>query len=165
MPRKKSALEIEFEQKSGLKLGAVITNGNGKVYNLKGYPNRVVKIASIYDQESLNYFLNLLGKLKKMKSKIIVRIHQFGHISGYNYYYVMDKLRVMGGNRWDKGDMIQEYLYGERLRSNELSQVKTFVKKARVLERRYHYGDVHGGNIMQNGRGALKFVDLESFTY
>ncbi len=160
--------EHRFEKVTGYKLGKTVAEGNGTIYNLQGHSTKVVKIVYSVSHQYVSKMMKLLRNLKRIKSPAVVRIHKYGkfNVGGdHYYYYVMDKLRPMDGNIWYKGDLIQDYLGGEPLPAKESSRIKSFVKKARKLEQRYYYGDVHGGNIMKTKRGALKFVDLESFTY
>ena len=67
--------------------------------------------------------------------------------------------------KWGRSDIcrIADYLDGKRIPTHTSKKIKSFVRKARSLK--YKYGDLHGGNIMKSKRGALKFIDLESFTY
>jgi D-alanyl-D-alanine carboxypeptidase len=168
MPLDTQSLEDQFENASGIKLGRTLAEGNGTIYEIKGQPTKVVKVVFGGSKEYTNKMMRLLKKLKRAKSPAVVGIYQYGQFitDGEScYYYIMDKLRPLGGNRWDTGDMILAYLEGDPVPSSESSRVRSFVKKARKLEQKHHYGDVHGGNIMVTKRGALKFVDLESFTY
>lgn len=162
------SLETSFEKASGLKIDKTIAEGNGTIYSLKGYPGKVVKVVFGGSTSYTDKMMRLLKRLKKLRSPAVVRIHQFGKFQTASepcYYYVMDRLNPMGANQWSTGDLIEEYLSGEPVPARESARVRSFVRKARKLEKRYYYGDVHGGNIMKTKRGALKFVDLESFTY
>ena len=161
-------LEKAFESFSGLKLGRTLAEGNGTIYALKGHSDKVVKVVFGGSQEYTNKMMRLIKRLKKLRSPAVVGIHQFGQFqTGPEpcYYYVMDRLSPLGRNIWHTGDLIFEYLGGEPMPRNESGRIKSFVRKARKLEQRHPYGDIHGGNIMISKRGALKFVDLESFTY
>lgn len=167
MPHDTKTSETQFELATGMKLNGILDEGNGTIYSLRGHPDKVVKIV-FSRAEYAKKMMKLLKNLKKMKSPAVVRIHKYGtfKVDGENcYYYVMDKLRPLGRGKWSTGDNILSYLAGDYVPRDESSRIKSFVKKARKLEQRYHYGDVHGGNIMISKRGALKFVDLESFTY
>ena len=167
------ALEVnsmisQFESKSGLKVGKVLVEANGSICSLKGNPNKVVKIVSSSYASLSKKMMRLLKTLKRIKSPAVVRIHKYGSFKvgkQHCYYYVMDKLQSMGGCVWDKGDRIFSYLNGDPVPTSESARIKSFIKKARKLNERHYYGDVHGGNIMKTKRGALKFVDLESFNY
>jgi hypothetical protein len=158
----------EFEAKSGLRVGKVLVEANGSICSLKGNPNRVVKIVNSSYASLSKKMIRLLKSLKRIKSPAVVKIHKYGAFKvgkQYCYYYVMDKLRSIGSNYWDQGDRIRGYLLDDPIPSRESSRIKSFVRKARKLNERHYYGDVHGGNIMRTKRGALKFVDLESFTH
>lgn len=157
-----------FEAQSGLQIGRILVEANGSVCSIKGNRDRVVKIVCSYSKGESNKMMRLLKALKKIKSPAVVRIHQFGTFKADGqecYYYVMDRLQSMGGAYIDKGQRIAGYLYGDPLPSKGLNRIRSFVKKVRALDKHYHHHDVHGGNIMRTKRGALKFVDLESFNY
>lgn len=167
-PLSTQSLEQHFENATKIKLGKTLAEGNGTIYEIKGQPTKVVKVVFGGSEAYSNKMVKLLKRLKKVRSPAVVRIYQFGKFYSDRescYYYVMDKLRPLGGNRWSTGDLIEAYISGDPLPRNESGRIRSFVKKARKLEQRHHYGDVHGGNIMISKRGALKFVDLESFTY
>ena len=87
-----------------------------------------------------------------------------------NYYYVMDKLKPLPKPKNSAYyyeppmvDDIRGVLEENGCTCRLAPKVKRFCKEA--LKLKYKHCDIHGGNIMQNKRGALKFVDLESFTY
>ena len=160
----KDSAEYRFEQKTGLKLGTLLRGGNGKIYTLKKYPTRVVKIDGTLDTDDRRFLLKLIKHLKKTKNKAVVRLYEFGNLRGGYHFYVMDKLKGLK-NKWNRGDRLTEYIYGGPIPVNESPQLKIFIKRARKLLEEYGYGDVHGGNIMTDPDGHYKFVDLESFTY
>jgi hypothetical protein len=157
--------EEAFERVTGLQLKKSIYEGDGTLYSIKRYPNRVVKIVP-RDNEDVQRMIELFEFLKKNRSPAVVRVHKFGkfEVAGQPfYYYVMDKLKPLK-DRWNLGDLIDNYLhFGKRLSRYEVPRVKEFVQRARKVEKHYRYGDVHGGNIMRTKSGVLKFVDLESF--
>lgn len=158
----------QFEAKSRLKVGEVLVEANGSVCSIKGKPDRVVKIVSSSYASLSKKMMRLLRTLKRIKSPAVVRIHNYGAFKvdkQYCYYYVMDKLSPIGRNYWDQGDRIRGYLNDDPVPSRESNRIKSFIRKARKLNERHYYGDVHGGNIMKTKRGAYKFVDLESFCY
>lgn len=167
------ALEVNtmiscFESKSGLRIAKVLVEANGSVCSIKGQPDRVVKIVNSSYLSSCKKMMRILKTLKRIKSPAVVRIHKYGTFKvgkQHCYYYVMDRLRSIGANYWDQGDRIRDYLNDEPMPSRESSRIKSFIRKARKLNERHYYGDVHGGNIMRTKRGAYKFVDLESFCY
>lgn len=168
MPLDTQSLEAQFEKASKMKLGKTLAEGNGTIYEIKGQSTKVVKVVFGGSERYTNKMIRLLKKLKRVKSPAVVRIYQYGKFYTDKescYYYVMDKLRPLGGNRWSTGDQIEAYISGDPVPRNESGRIRSFVKKARKLEQKHHYGDVHGGNIMISPRGAYKFVDLESFTY
>lgn len=163
-----TAIIAGFESKSGLQAGKVLVEANGSIVSLKGNPNRVTKIVMGYTKRYCNKMMRLLRTLKRLKSPAVVKVYQYGVFKAdgeWCYYYVMDKLRPLGRGCWFQGDRISGYLGGDPLPSKESGRIKSFVRKARKLNERHSYNDCHGGNIMRTKRGALKFVDLESFTY
>jgi len=167
-PLSTQSLEARFELASKIKLGKTIADGNGTIYAIKGQPNKVVKVVYAGSESYANKMIKLLAKLKRDKDPAVVRIYQYGkfHTNGEPcYYYVMDKLNIWARNNWDLGDKICSWISGYPMPSTVARPIKSFVKKARKLEQKYHYGDVHTANIMKTKRGALRFVDLESFTY
>lgn len=156
-----------LEKKVRLKLGKRLYQGDGEIYELVNYPNRVIKIVCTYSPR-VGDNLKIIKHLQKSKTPAVVRIHKAGAFKtdtgGNYYYYVMDRLKPLTGKKvyakiinpvfhcvWDGGPPPK----------NALPEVKSFLKKVRSLP--YHYGDIHAGNIMKTPRGALKFVDLESF--
>lgn len=167
-PLEVNSMISQFESKSGLKVGKVLVEANGSICSLKGDPARVVKIVSSSYASLSKKMMRLLKTLKRIKSPAVVRIHKYGTFKvgkQHCYYYVMDKLRPLGRNYWDQGDRIRGYLCDDPVPLRESSRIKSFIRKARKLNERHYYGDVHGGNIMKTKRGAYKFVDLESFCY
>jgi hypothetical protein len=162
--------EKRFERITGFVIGKNLYEGNGTIYSLKNQADKVVKIVDSGTSYTRK-MMRLIRSLKRIKSPAVVRIHQYGSFTADGnsyYYYVMDKLRPWGdtSTQWLNGLTINSYLdEGDPLPSGEKGFVKSFVKKARKLNKRFYYADVHGGNIMRTKRGALKFVDLESFTY
>lgn len=162
------SMKSGFNRKSGYQIGRVLVEANGSVCSLKGFPNRVVKIVCSYSKHQTNKMMGILKTMKRLKSPAVVKIHKYGAFTvdkQQYYYYVMDKLRSIGSDYWAKGDRIRDYLSDEPVPPRESSRIKSFIRKARKLNERHYYGDVHGGNIMRTKRGAYKFVDLESFTY
>lgn len=159
-----SSSEYKFEKKTGLKLGPKLRNGNGKIYGLKKYPKRLVKIDESLDLDDRRLLMKVIKYIKKVESKAVVTIYEHGVLAGGAHYYVMDKLRGLK-DKWNKGDQLASYLYGGIVPVDESPQLKAFIKHARKLLDKYGYGDIHGGNIMLDADGNYKFVDLESFTY
>lgn len=158
----------EFEKKSGLKLGKAVRGTYGLIYNLKDYPNRVVKIVGDW---CAAITLETIKTLKSLKGIPVVKVFQYGALSDNYYYYVMERLRKIKGNsdwvyemeNWGSGS--GDYVYYDCKLSEAPPKVKTFFKAARTTYSKHglRYDDLHGGNIMQNSRGVLKFIDLESF--
>lgn len=159
-----SSSEYRFEKKTGLKLGSLLRGGNGKIYSLKKYPKRLVKIDHSLDLDDRRLLMKIIRYLKKTKNKAVVNLYEHGVLVGGAHYYVMDKLASLK-NKWNRGDQIASYLYGDPIPNTESQELKLFVKRARKLLDEYGYGDIHGGNIMLDADGNYKFVDLESFTY
>jgi hypothetical protein len=160
----KDSPEYKFEKKTKLKLGKEIRGGNGKIYSLKDYPKRVVKIDGTLDADDRQRVMRIIRYLKRNKNKVVVKIYQAGIIRGGYHYYVMDKLKPLK-DKWNTGDRLSTYIYQGDVPKSETKQVKAFVNGTIALQNRYHYGDLHGGNIMLGKDDALKLVDLESFTY
>lgn len=158
----------EFEKKTGLKLGHVISGAHGLIYKLQDYPNRVVKINQCYCYQST---LDSIRSLKNIKRAPTVRVYQYGELSDNHYYYVMDKLKKINTSAsWAQEmyhyeDGCEQYLYYDCNLKLVPSKVKTFFSAARQLHDNYgmYHTDTHPWNIMQTSRGALKFIDLESF--
>jgi hypothetical protein len=160
----KDSAEYKFEKKTGLKLGKLLKGGNGKIYSLKDYPKRVVKIDGTLDADDRQYVMRIIKYLKKSKNTVVVKIHKAGIIRGGYHYYVMDKLKPLK-DKWNTGDRLSQYIHGEEVPRFESPKVKAFVKGVIALSGRYYYADLHGGNIMLSEGTSLKLVDLESFTY
>lgn len=160
----KSSPEYLFQKKTGLKLGTLLRNGNGKVYSLKDYPKRVVKIDGTLDVDDRRFLMKMIRYFKKSKTPVIVKLYQTGILRGGYHFYVMDKLKPLK-DKWNTGDRLINYINQGAVPASETKQVKAFIKGTINLEERYHYGDLHGGNIMRTKDEALKLVDLESFTY
>jgi hypothetical protein len=181
MPSKKLTPEQrEFQNHSGLKLGRRIYRGDGCIYRLDKYPNRVVKIAE--NHRSRFNSLGILEYIMNSKNPAIVKLYKIGSFTAIRrvegksveqkyYYYVMDKLKLIPiGLRESKVSAIETALYfpenKEYIKQYErymTSKVKTFITHARKIK--YTYYDFHEWNIMQNKKGALKFIDLESFMH
>ena len=185
--RELTPAEITFQAQTGLQLGKKIYSGNGNVYRLKGYPARLAKIASAYSDSVLRRTIKVLRYLKRNQSPAVVKIYQMGHFMAklgydgapntqlYYFYYVMEKLRLLPASGrekkvWTIGahlDNDQYYIerlqeMGETTDSVRLPpKVRTFINRARALK--YSHTDIHDWNIMQDKRGTLKFIDLESF--
>jgi hypothetical protein len=181
MPSKKLTPEQrEFQNHSGLKLGRRIYQGDGCIYRLHKYPDRVVKIAENYRHRFNS--LGILEYIMNSKNPAIVKLYKIGSFTAIRrvegksveqeyYYYVMDKLKLIPiGLRESKVSAIETALYfpenKEYIKQYErymTSKVKTFITHARKIKYTYH--DFHEWNIMQNKKGALKFIDLESFMH
>jgi hypothetical protein len=181
MPSKKLTPEQrEFQNHSGLKLGRRIYRGDGCIYRLDKYPNRVVKIA----ENHRNRFnsLGILEYIMNSKNPAIVKLYKIGSFTAIRrvegksveqkyYYYVMDKLKLMPARfREGKVSAIETALYNPR--DKELikdyekymtPKVKAFITHARKIK--YTYYDFHEWNIMQDKKGKLKLIDLESFMH
>ncbi|NJO03868.1 MAG: hypothetical protein HC880_21305 [Bacteroidia bacterium] len=147
-----------------MKLGPKLKNGNGKIYGLKKYPKRLVKIDETLDLDDRRFLMKVIRYIKKNKNKAVVNLYEHGVLAGGAHYYVMDKLSPLK-DKWNRGDRLASYLYGGTIPPTETPQLVSFVKEARKLLDKYEYGDIHGGNIMLDADGNYKFVDLESFTY
>jgi hypothetical protein len=156
--------EYLFQKKTGLRLGKLLRNGNGKIYSLKDYPKRVVKIDESLDADNRRYLMRIISYLKKNKVPVVVKLYETGILRGGFHYYVMDRLKPLK-NKWNTEDKLSTYIYQGHVPPTETKQVKAFVKGTIKLNDRYNYGDLHGGNIMRDKDEALKLVDLESFTY
>lgn len=174
--KKKNSIEEAFEKKTKLTLGRRIYSGNGELYNIVGQPSRVVKIFN--PDTSLKNVNKVFRYLKRVNSSSVAKIYKCGSFTsseGYggpitNYYYVMDKLKPLPKPKNSAYyyeppmvDDIRGVLEENGCTCRLAPKVKRFCKEA--LKLKYKHCDIHGGNIMQNKRGALKFVDLESFTY
>lgn len=160
-----------FQKRTGLKLGKVRYQGDGDVYPLKNYPNRLVKIVPHYNNR-LKKVLEILKYLQESKSPAVVKIHRIGHFTApyYDnkkqefYYYIMDKLALLPrNNRSSLVNKIANALFDNNLDPKAPTKVKVFVNQARKLK--YEYADIHEGNILRGKGGALKFIDLESFMF
>jgi hypothetical protein len=162
--------KLAFQKKTGLTLGKRIYSGHGDIYKLKNYPNRLVKIVEFDD---LNDF-KIIKYLHRSKNPSVVKLHkvgvlrnvkdEYGDVSSY-YYYIMDKLSLIPKkcrqNYVNEIDLVLSC--GEYISNDIPRKIKYFVKKARQLK--YDHHDIHSYNIMQNKKGSLKFVDLESFMW
>lgn len=157
-----------FQKRTGLKLGSRIYSGHGDIYKLKDYPNRLVKIVKTDDTDDIK----IIRYLHRSKNPAVVKIHKVGVLKVYlyddyypdnYYYYVMDKLSLIP--RKCRQNYVNEIDFAlscdETLSSDMPRKIKNFVKKARKLK--YSHQDIHDGNVMQNKRGTIKLVDLESF--
>jgi len=160
----KNSPEYLFQKKTGLKIGKLLPGGNGKIYSLKDYPKRVVKIDGTLDVDDRRVLMGMIRYFKKNKTPVIVKLYQTGILRGGYHFYVMDRLKPLK-NKWITGDKLSSYIYQEQVPPTESKQVKAFVRGTIALQERYYYGDLHGGNIMRTKDEALKLVDLESFTY
>jgi len=160
----KDSPEYKFEKKTKLKLGKLLKGGNGKIYSLKDYPKRVVKIDDTLDADDRQLVMRIIRNLKKSRNSVVVKIHKAGIIRGGYHYYVMDKLKPLK-DKWNTGDRLSQYILGQAVPNFESPKVKSFVKGVIALNNRYYYADLHGGNIMLTEDKSLKLVDLESFTY
>lgn len=173
--KKKTPIEEAFEKKTKLTLGKRIYSGNGELYNIVGRPSKVVKIFE--SETAIKNTSKVFRYLKRTNNTSVVKIHQCGSfaIKGNfgivtNYYYVMDKLQPLPKPKhsgyWYDDPMVEEIrevLEDKGCACRLEPKVKRFCKAA--LKLKYRHCDIHSGNIMVNKRGALKFVDLESFTY
>lgn len=160
----KHTSEYQFQKQTGLKLGEQLKNGNGKIYTIKGHPNLIVKIDHTLDIEDRQRLFKIIKHIKRNKTSAIVKIHKYGVLASGAHYYVMDKLSPLD-DKWNRGEQIAGYIYGDRVPKREPKTLRDFIKSSRKLFKKYDYGDVHGGNIMLDEKGKYKFVDLESFTY
>jgi hypothetical protein len=178
-----SPQESAFQEQTKLKLGKIIYRGDGDIYRILGYPNRLVKIVPTYGDFGTER-LKVLKYLQRSKNPAVVKLHRVGIFSTLNpeasvaipgsyrtqpeyhyYYYVMDRLTLLPRKgRTDQvmniGAVLEE---GERLNKGTPRKVQNFIRKARKLKYQHH--DIHEWNIMQDKRGSLKFIDLESFMY
>jgi thiamine kinase-like enzyme len=164
----------QFQKRTGLKIGRFLDGGaQGAVYAIVGHPNKVVKFAC-GDDYSIKKMREIIKYLKRTKNLSVVKVHKFGALCNKEYYfYIMDRLRNVrekairapSSCSWITklyyADRIAEYLNGCSVPADEHPRIKSFIKKARKL--RYSHHDCHEGNIMRSKRGALKFIDLESF--
>jgi hypothetical protein len=158
----------EFEEKSGLKLGKAVRGTGCLIFNLKDYPNRVVKIVG--DCFCASHILETIKKIKSLKRIPVVKVFQYGALSNNYYYYVMGRLKKIKSAIWfremdDYQFGPEQYLYYD-CKLNSLSpKVKSFFKAVRAArtKHRLYYSDLHIGNIMKNSHGVMKFIDLESF--
>lgn len=176
MMKKKITLKEAFKNKTKLSLGRRIYSGNGELYNIVGRPSKVVKI---FDPDvPLKKVSKVFRYLKRKNNSSVAKIYEcgsFSYTSNYSdnitqYYYVMDKLKPLpklknSSYYYDHPmvDDIRGVLEDDGCVCRLAPKVKRFCTEALKLQ--YRHCDIHSGNIMQNKRGALKFVDLESFTY
>lgn len=182
--RKLTPAQIVFQKKTGLQLGRRIYSGDGEIYQIEGYPNRLVKIVDSYDNEA-RHRMKVLRYLKRSKNLAVVKIYQIGSFKAKlsassneiwsHYYYVMEKLKLLPASGREKkicaiGAALDNNEYhikrlkkmGETKKSVRLPRkIRSFINRARIIK--YTHCDIHEGNIMQDKRGTLKFVDLESF--
>lgn len=152
-----------FEKKIKLKLGKQIAGGNGFVYELKEYPTRFIKIVdwdyvshALHDLSKVIQLLNYLSKTKNTSVAKVYNVGTFAHNNNTYFYYVMQKLRKTE-DAWEAMDA----LYNKRVGSTP--KIKKFIKEVKRLK--YSYKDCHGGNCMQDAKGNLKLIDLESFLW
>jgi len=148
-----------------LKLGRKLYSGDGDIFNLKDYPDRVVKVVSD-SYSTAQDALRVLKYLQRSKNPAVVKLYRVGsfkHESQAGYYYVMDKLKLFPRNqRENYADDIREALEAGRNPGSNV-KVKSFIKAARQLK--YEHTDIHSYNIMKDKRGNIRFVDLESFMH
>lgn len=154
--------EVAFEKATKLKLGKRMYSGDGDIYQLKGYPNRLVKI--VY------YNADRFAKIKKVcssKNASIVKIHKCGTFTSNkskSYYYIMDKLKPLPNEYEDTViDIIGDFSFTKKYPYFISKKLKSFLASTSKLK--YKYADIHSGNIMLDRFGNFKYIDLESFTY
>jgi hypothetical protein len=161
---------IAFQKRTGLKLGNRIYQGHGDIYKLKNYSNRLVKIVPVDEPDDFK----IIRYLHRSKNPSVVKLHkvgvlrnikdEYGDVSSY-YYYIMDKLSMIPKkcrqNYVNEIDLVLSC--GEPISNDIPRKIKYFINKARQLK--YNHHDIHSHNIMQNKKGSLKFVDLESFMW
>jgi len=160
---------IAFQKRTGLKLGKRIYQGHGDIYKLKSYPNRLVKIVMNDGTDDIK----IIRYLYRSKNPAVVKLHKVGVLNNIKtnygdyknyYYYVMDRLSLIPKKqRRNYVNEIQLALECDDDISHMPRKVNNFVNKAKKLK--YFHHDIHDGNIMQDKRGQLKFVDLESFMW
>lgn len=176
--RKQSDEELAFQDHTSLRLGRCISNADDeKVYRLRGYPNRVVKIIRRQYEDTIRTRLKVIKEIKEANNPAVVKIYQVDSFDWqklhgktiahmHSYYYIMEKLILPRLNKTTASNAEEVWwaLNKWELPNNrKLSrQVKTFIK--RILQLPYKYNDVHQWNILQSKRGALKFIDLEGFS-
>lgn len=169
-----------FEKRTGYKLGSRFQEvADGELYNLKGFPDRLVKIVWTGFHAAQAYRAQaILSKLQYINNYAVVKLHDVGTFSfineeyggvnkkNFNYYYVMDKLQKLPRKGWgDYGSnikLIRDAIFNsKRLPKGIDNNLRVFIKRIRQVD--YFYYDMHIGNVMQNHRGTLKVIDLESF--
>jgi hypothetical protein len=168
-------LKTAFASKTGLILGQKIYNGNGEIYRLERYPNRLIKIVTCPLGLSKKR-LKILRTLQRIKSPAVVKIFKVGILSFYRYkscqwqpkehkafYYVMEKLSLLSyRNRYELTEDLDKAIFEKKLLDSKYhSRFHCFVKRAQELP--FYHNDLHGGNVAINKQGTVKFIDLESF--
>lgn len=152
-----------YQKATKLKIGFVLSTGNGDVYTLEDYPSRLIKIVK-WDHVSRNLgtidqVVKLLTYLSKSKNTAIAKIYKHGTftLKGNKYfYYVMERL-----NLYNSANDVMYDLYLDN--KGKSVKEKKFIQAVKKLK--YRYKDCHGGNCMQDAMGNLKLIDLESFLW
>lgn len=156
-----------FTEQTGLKISKTIDSSGG-IYQLKDYPNRVVKI-NVDGNKCYGNIFGFFNNKKNLANPCIVKIYDFGKIKGeFAYYYIMEKLSPIDVKEQRAFVDCFESLYskGRRMTKNgNLSFItpkfKSFLQNSFKLKQ--YYNDVHEGNIMKDRYGNYKFIDIESF--
>ena len=168
--------KTKIEKLLNLNLGSSIYDcGDARVFNLKKYNSRVIKIVTVtsedteYHQKNYKKLKTIISWAKKNSNPGVAKIFAFGKfkLSGIEYYYyVMEKLEKLPRKYQNErfSELICEaYLYDSDSQLIDFldPKIKRFITWA--LEMPFKYLDCHSGNIMKNKNGNLKFVDLEGF--
>jgi hypothetical protein len=154
----------EYQKHIKLKLGKFVGSGAyGKVFALKQYPSRVIKIVNANNGSiNFNKVMKFLSALKAKSNTSFVNIHSFGKfkMDGEQYfYYVMPKLKRLGCSSRVMNDLYNFY-YTKKMDSVPVKTKKFILNTQKV---KHKYNDCHGGNLMQDKRGNYKLIDVESF--
>lgn len=170
MSRNLSGALLNFQRKTGYKLGKNIYSADGIValYRLVGHPDKVVKIASDIYGPATDTILDRLEYLKKANNPSVVKIYKYGKLTtsatGNTYYYIMQKLeKVPAQYASELASQIYRAVECGLKPRKQSKKLKMFLKNISKLK--YQYLDVHSANIMQNSVGNYKFIDLESFAF
>jgi hypothetical protein len=148
--------------------------GNAKIFELKKYSARVIKIVLMtddfddYHEQNYVKLKSIIAWAKKNNNPSVAKVFKFGKFKlGGNeyYYYVMEKLEKLPSKLYSDDFidlMLVVYVDGIYKFTEFLEpRIKKFIDGAQAMP--FQYIDLHQGNIMKAKNGNLKFVDFEGF--
>jgi hypothetical protein len=159
---------------------------DGEVYSIVGLPDKVIKLSFLVEDDDTNYYSDLskaLSYIVSIRPRAYVQVYEHGWLVSHGdivlFFSIMEKLQKISEDEerifhsilshedfGKKKDLsrakVEELISGMSALDFDPKKVRLFCDNIKAAPLSHH--DMHTRNIMKDGMGNFKLIDLDRVT-